>query len=59
MKATIGGIGIFAYLMEGISCPKCGQDSRWLNTTNEWCYHCVPCDIRFNRKREILPKNNP
>lgn len=33
-------------------CPKCGKKEQWeigwISTTNEWRWHCLSCDIRFN-----------
>ena len=40
----------------GVNCPKCGDRDKteWISTTNEWEYYCPTCDIRFNRKGEIM-----
>lgn len=53
-SAIIDGIGVFEY-GEGSECPRCnGWHTVWLSTTNEWCYYCRTCNVRFNDKGEIL-----
>jgi len=58
LKTIIDHIGIFEKCFPGNDCPLCGKDSRLLSTTNEWTFHCVPCDIRFNVENEILTTGN-
>lgn len=52
-------------------CPKCGENDwqpvqrgglgqppskiDWLSTTNEWCWYCRDCDVRFNGQGELRP----
>lgn len=40
--------------MWGPNCPRCGKGpTDLLSTLNEFEYYCKPCDIRFNKEREI------
>jgi hypothetical protein len=36
------------------TCPKCGlEETRLISTTNQWDGWCVPCDVRYNDKKQI------
>lgn len=52
--AIVDGIEIFHKAIEGNPCPKCCKTSSTISTTNEWKYHCMSCDIRFNDNGEVL-----